>query len=106
MNKAKASVFEVVWLLLAVVLSAATSASPAIAQDVSLVAASAASAQSPSGQSAAAQEPTKPPPPTPESSKDDKDDVKITARQAEELFHSVDQILDFDDRLACPSNGK
>jgi len=27
---------------------------------------------------------------------DDKDEVKITARQAEELFHSVDEILEFD----------
>ena len=29
---------------------------------------------------------------------DEKDEVKITPRQAEELFHSVDEILDFDSK--------
>ena len=37
------------------------------------------------------------PPPTPPESKE-KDEVKITPRQAEELFHSVDEILDFDSK--------
>src|SRR5256885_3357616 len=38
-------------------------------------------------------QPTQPPPPP-----DEKDEVKITPRQAEELFHSVDEILDFDSK--------
>lgn len=33
-----------------------------------------------------------------EPSANDKDEVKITPRQAEELFHSVDEILDFDSK--------
>jgi len=37
------------------------------------------------------------PPPTPSEPKE-KDEVKITPRQAEELFHSVDEILDFDSK--------
>ena len=41
------------------------------------------------------QEPTKPLPPKEEPPKDE---VKITPRQAEELFHSVDEILDFDSK--------
>jgi hypothetical protein len=40
----------------------------------------------------AAQEPLKPPPPKP------KEEVKITPREAEELFHSVDEILAFDSK--------
>jgi len=35
---------------------------------------------------------------TQESSADEKDEVKITPRQAEELFHSVDEILEFDSK--------
>src|SRR5262249_41007094 len=42
----------------------------------------------------AAQEPTKPIPPPEEP----QGDVKITPRQAEELFHSIDQILEFDSK--------
>ena len=34
----------------------------------------------------------------PPSAPDEKDEVKITPRQAEELFHSVDEILDFDSK--------
>src|SRR5438270_149542 len=45
---------------------------------------------------ASAQEPVKPPP-QPEPPKD-KDDVKITPREAEQLFHSVDEILQFDSK--------
>ncbi len=40
----------------------------------------------------AAQEPLKPPPPKP------KEEVKITPHEAEELFHSVDEILAFDSK--------
>jgi hypothetical protein len=35
---------------------------------------------------------------TPEQTPNEKDEVKITPRQAEELFHSVDEILDFDSK--------
>jgi hypothetical protein len=45
---------------------------------------------------AAAQVPTQPAQPQPPSSQDD--EVKITPRQAEELFHSVDEILEFDSK--------
>jgi hypothetical protein len=63
---------------------------PASAQD-----AHPANKSEPSAQSPAAQEPTKPSPPTEEPPKDE---VKITPRQAEELFHSVDEILEFDSK--------
>lgn len=43
------------------------------------------------------QQPTAPIPPPQEPSKE-KEEVKITARQAEQLFHSVDEILDFDSK--------
>jgi hypothetical protein len=43
-------------------------------------------------QSATPQEPPKPPPPK------QKEEVKITPREAEELFHSVDEILAFDSK--------
>ncbi len=43
-----------------------------------------------------AQEPVKPTP-QPEPSKD-QDDVKITPREAEQLFHSVDEILEYDSK--------
>jgi hypothetical protein len=92
MNKAKACSSEVLRLLLAVVLCVGTSASLAIRQETESKGKSSFSAQS-----SAAQEPTKPPPPRQESPKDN-DEVKITPRQAEELFHSVDQILDFDSK--------
>ncbi len=36
--------------------------------------------------------------PTQEPTPNDKDEVKITPRQAEELFHSVDEILEFDSK--------
>src|SRR5579863_1758674 len=58
------------------------------------------SSQSPSGQ----QQPTKPIPPPDQpqqpdqSQPPDQPEVKITPRQAEELFHSVDEILEFDSK--------
>jgi len=48
--------------------------------------------QNPPAHQPSAQEPTKPIPPPEEP----QGDVKITPRQAEELFHSIDQILEFD----------
>ena len=50
--------------------------------------------QKDSAQTPSQQEPTKPIPPPEEP----KGDVKITPRQAEELFHSVDEILAFDSK--------
>ena len=47
-------------------------------------------------QSPSTQEPTKPTPPTAEPPQEG--EVKITPRQAEELFHSVDEILQFDSK--------
>jgi hypothetical protein len=47
-------------------------------------------------QSQSAQEPAKPTPPTAETPQEG--EVKITPRQAEELFHSVDEILQFDSK--------
>jgi hypothetical protein len=49
----------------------------------------------PSAQSSASQEPSKPAAPKEEPPKGE---VKITPRQAEELFHSVDEILEFDSK--------
>ncbi len=114
MNMAKARFAGILRLLLAVVLAAAAwTPLAARAQD-------APPAENPPAQSAEpAQAPTsqdepKPIPPTaqpkpdqpqPESPQQDqpkseppKDEVKITPRQAEELFHSVDEILDFDSK--------
>jgi len=51
--------------------------------------------QKPADKNVPTQEPPKPSPPKEEPSKGE---VKITARQAEELFHSVDEILDFDSK--------
>jgi hypothetical protein len=44
------------------------------------------------------QEPTKPVPPPEHPQEESKPDIKITPRQAEELFHSVDEILSFDSK--------
>jgi hypothetical protein len=44
------------------------------------------------------QQPTQPIPPAEEP----KGEVKITPRQAEELFHSVDEILAFDSKESVP----
>jgi hypothetical protein len=53
---------------------------------------------SPQSQSAPQQEPTKPVPPPEQPQQTPPGDVKITPRQAEELFHSVDEILQFDSK--------
>jgi hypothetical protein len=91
MNKPQARFSAILRLFLAVVLCAVTSARLAIAQETQP-----ADKSNPSTPSSTAQEP-KPLPPPQEPSKDT-DEVKITPRQAEELFHSVDQILDFDSK--------
>jgi hypothetical protein len=49
-------------------------------------------------QSAPQQEPTKPLPPPEQPQRAPQGEVKITPRQAEELFHSVDEILQFDSK--------
>jgi hypothetical protein len=49
-------------------------------------------------QSPSAQEPVKPVPPPDKPQQPPQGDVKITPRQAEELFHSVDEILQFDSK--------
>jgi hypothetical protein len=89
MNKAEAHFCRILRLILWVVLSAALFSIPTEAQDEALP-----SAQAPT----TTQEPTKPVPP-PESPQQPSDnEVKITPRQAEELFHSVDEIMQFDSK--------
>ena len=84
------------WLLLWVVLAVAPLSVPLAAQDAQPPDHPAQPTQpAPSAAAPSTQEPTKPIPP-PE--QPPKDDVKITPRQAEELFHSVDEILDFDSK--------
>jgi hypothetical protein len=108
MNKVKGRSARTLRLLFAVVLLAPLScASWAQAQDQP------APAQGPQDQDQAdksvrpTQDPPKQDKPTPDLPKQDpnkpappseKDEVKITPRQAEELFHSVDEILDFDSK--------
>jgi hypothetical protein len=97
MNKAKGRLAGILRLLLAVVLVAAAwmplaaSAQDAQPRDQS---------SKPAGQSPPPQQEPKPipPPAQPQKEEPPKDEVKITPRQAEELFHSVDEILDFDSK--------
>jgi len=102
MNKAKGRSSGVLRFFLAVVLAAGTWALlPASAQNTQ-------PSDKPADQNAqspATQEQPKPLPqtaasPKPEPQKQElpKDEVKITPRQAEELFHSVDEILEFDSK--------
>lgn len=96
MNTAKGRCSGGLRLLLAVVLGAATWAPfSASAQD-----APPADKPGQAGQSPAPQELPKPIPPPAQPPKEEppKEEVKITPRQAEELFHSVDEILDFDSK--------
>jgi len=100
MNKAQRRASRILRLLFAVGLAAATLAVwPAVAQDTQ----PANKAPDQSGQSPQPT-PTAPPAatqePQPSAPKDEpsKPEVKITPRQAEELFHSVDEILDFDSK--------
>jgi hypothetical protein len=66
--------------------------SPALAQDAQSADKNNSAAQSPAQQSPQVQQS----PPTP--AKEKEEEVKITPRQAEELFHSVDEILEFDSK--------
>src|ERR1700680_3697990 len=96
MNKAKGLFSGILRLLLAVVLAAPLAAS---AQDAP-AAGNSTDQTAPSAQSPATQEEPKPIPPTAQPPKEEppKDEVRITPRQAEELFHSVDEILEFDSK--------
>jgi hypothetical protein len=86
MNKVKGHSSRVLRLFFAVVLAVAWVQKPVRAQDTPPV--DQGSAQS---QSSASQE-------SPSTQESSKDEVKITPRQAEELFHSVDEILQFDSK--------
>lgn len=89
MNKVEVHPRGVVWLLLVLVLAGGLVSVPGVAQDAQT---------DKNAPSSAAQEPAKPAPPKPEPSSQEppKEEVKITPSQAEELFHSVDEILAFD----------
>ncbi len=79
-------------LLLVVLFAVAWSPTRAAAQD-------APSQEKPSTAAPAQpQSPAAKPAPQPSQQDQEKDEVKITARQAEELFHSVDEILEFDSK--------
>ena len=100
MNKSKERLSRILRLLFAAVLAAATwPALLACAQDAP-AAGNSTDQTAPSAQSPATQAEPKPIPPTAQPPKEEppKDEVKITPRQAEELFHSVDEILDFDSK--------
>ena len=94
MNKAEGRTSGIRWLLCAVVLAMAWVPVLAYTQDAQ-PANKPQDQNSPPTQSSATQEPAKPAPPKEEPPKDE---VKITPRQAEELFHSVDEILEFDSK--------
>jgi hypothetical protein len=72
------------WVVLAAALWLAT----AVAQN----------SQQQTDQQAPSQQPTKPLPPPDQPQQSDQPEVKITPRQAEELFHTVDEILEFDSK--------
>ncbi len=94
MNKAEGRFSGILRLLYAVVLTVAAYA-PVVAYSQDAPPANQPSDQnSQPAQASAAQEQPKPPP----KQEPPKDEVKITPRQAEELFHSVDEILDFDSK--------
>src|SRR6516165_6190021 len=84
MNTVEVSFGRIRWLFLAFVLAVLT----ASAQNAK-----------PTDQSSPAQTPMAPQSGKPQTGTQDEDhDVKITPRQAEELFHSVDEILEFDSK--------
>jgi hypothetical protein len=99
MNRSKGRSSGILWLLFAAVLAASTRAPLAASAQEPLpdkpTAHAAQTAQSP-----ATQQQPKPIPPAEQPPKEEppKDEVKITPRQAEELFHSVDEILEFDSK--------
>ena len=87
MNSLEASPSRIVRLFFTLVLLSALWSLSLTAQDQQ-------AADKPAQQGQSAQEPTKPVPPPEEP----QGDVKITPRPAEELFHSVDEILQFDSK--------
>jgi hypothetical protein len=95
MNKAKGRFPEILRLLLAVVLAASAWAPVLAHSQDAQPAAEPADQNAQPAQPSATQEQPKPSLPKEEPPKEE---VKITPRQAEELFHSVDEILDFDSK--------
>ena len=95
MNKAKGRSSGILRLLFAVVLVAAMCRAPISRARQERTPANKQQDQNPSRTNRPTQEQPKPSPPKEEPPKDE---VKITPRQAEELFHSVDEILDFDSK--------
>jgi hypothetical protein len=100
MNKSKERSSGILRLLFAVVLAGTTWPALLARAQEAPAAGNSTDQAAPSAQSPATQEEPKPIPPTAQPPKEEppKDEVKITPRQAEELFHSVDQILDFDSK--------
>jgi hypothetical protein len=96
MNKAKRLCTGILRLLSAILLVAAAGALlGASGQDAH----PGGHSSTPAAQSPTPQEEPKPiPPPAQPQKEEPKEEVKITPRQAEELFHSVDEILDFDSK--------
>ncbi len=100
MNKVKGHSGGILRLLFAVVLAAATCVplpAQATAQDQQPPEKTVPAQIPPPDRPSIEQEPTKPVAPPQEPPKE-KEEVKITPSQAEELFHSVDEILDFDSK--------
>src|SRR6202161_3733315 len=100
MNTAKGRRSRILRLLFAIVLAAASLASlPASAQDAPATNRPADHTDQPAQAPTTPQEPNPiPPPAQPPKEEPPKEEVKITPRQAEELFHSVDEILEFDSK--------
>src|ERR1700680_1634792 len=99
MNMAKAGGSGTLRLFFAVVLAAALWAPlPAGAQDALSAEKPADRASEPSNAPTMQEPKPIPPPAQPPKEEAPKEEVKITPRQAEELFHSVDEILEFDSK--------
>src|SRR5579864_8999020 len=94
MNRLGEHVLKVGWLVFAVVL-AASAWTHSYARGHQAQSHSARNAQAPTKQESP--KPIPPPQNPPQDNKEE-DEVKITPRQAEELFHSVDEILEFDSK--------
>ena len=102
MNKGKERAGIVRWLFAAVLAAAMCAPEPVSAQDAPSAGKAVdqpADRSAPAAQSSPTQEP-KPisPPAQPQKEESSNEEVKITPRQAEELFHSVDEILEFDSK--------
>ncbi len=95
MNKTKGHSSGIGWWLSAVVLAVAMFAPNFVRTQDAQPANKQQDQTSQPAPPSAVQEPAKPSPPKEEPPKDE---VKITPRQAEELFHSVDEILEFDSK--------